>query len=292
MCFSIPLPGLSTLTLVPRCSLTQVLFWTMRWTTSPLPTSPMPTDWDLQKLTLSVLVNALSPPPVQLSSPRWDREMWKLALKFIVVIAVSLFLLAWLSWCTGEIDHRWIRRQSHTYCCGSRYIEFDRSAEWRCASLLVLFVCAAALKVMSLGESVADAIKAKRLHHQLLPNTLFAEGIITCNTFSYHWSVVTWHCSWSRDLYPSLRGLSKWHTELPDSERAQRNFKRLGHGGCGSGDSRGRGGERGGVCRPEEEPRTRTCRRGGTSLSMLVIFTIIFSSWHIYIVWFIVWFLW
>ena len=40
--------------------------------------------------------------------------------------------------------------------------------------------CAAALRVMSLGESVSDAIKAKRVHHQLSPNVLYVEGKWSC----------------------------------------------------------------------------------------------------------------
>ena len=35
--------------------------------------------------------------------------------------------------------------------------------------------CAAALRVMSLGESLSDAVKAKRVHHQLTPNELGVE---------------------------------------------------------------------------------------------------------------------
>jgi hypothetical protein len=46
--------------------------------------------------------------------------------------------------------------------------------------LTVSLECAAALRVMSLGESLSDAIKAKRVHHQLSPNILGVESEWPC----------------------------------------------------------------------------------------------------------------
>ena len=40
--------------------------------------------------------------------------------------------------------------------------------------------CTATLQVLSLGESLSNAIEAQRLHHQLMPNHVSVEGVSVC----------------------------------------------------------------------------------------------------------------
>ena len=67
---------------------------------------------------------------------------------------------------------------------------------------------AVALRVMSLGQSVSDAIKAKRLHDQLLPNTVSVEGNKINDIVVKSLSVVYNHLSFPQTAFLVVRSNS------------------------------------------------------------------------------------